>query len=175
MNKYYFISKLGLFFGILATAVSFTACVKDNNDVVPYAHIDLILDLSTDLSHLGPQETATVIPNSGGIGGTIRFSNPQYPVIPLGAGQILQGNGVIIYRSDVYEYEVYDITCTFQAQVDYCALERNADYDGVWDCPCCQSRFLYNSDAYYAIEGPAAQPLKRYPAFVQASTLIIRN
>ena len=132
MRKYVTISKLGLFFGILATAISFTACVKDNKDVVPYAHIDLILDLSTDLSHLGPQETATVTPLPNGIGGVIRFSHPQYPEIPLGAGQILQGNGVIIYRSDVYEYEVYDITCTFQAQTDYCSLDRNDDFEGLY-------------------------------------------
>ncbi len=174
MNKYFSTSKLGLFFGILATAVSFTTCVKDNNDVVPYARIDLILDLSTDLSHLGPQETATVIPNASGIGGVIRFSHPKYPEIPLGAGQILQGNGVIIYRSDVYEYEVYDITCTFQAQTDYCRLDRSEDFEGLYVCPCCDSKFLVQNDGF-VFEGPAAMPLKRYPAHIQNNALIVRN
>ena len=174
MNKYFSISKLGLFFGILATAINFTACVKDNKDVVPYARIDLILDLSTDLSHLGPHETATVIPNASGIGGEIRFTNPQYPVIPLGAGQILQGNGVIIYRSDVYEYEVFDITCTFQAQTDYCRLDRSEDFEGLYICPCCDSKFLVQNDGF-VFEGPAAMPLKRYPAFLENNALIVRN
>jgi hypothetical protein len=176
MNKYFSLSKLGLFFGILALAVNFTACVKDNKDVVPYARIDLILDLSTDLSHLGIQQTATVIPNQSGIGGEIRFSNPQYPVIPLGAGQILQGNGVIIYRSDIYEYQVYDITCTFQAQTDYCRLERDKDWDDLlYVCPCCESKFLVQDNMIGVFEGPAAMPLKRYPAFLENNALIVRN
>ena len=174
MNKYFSISKLGLFFGILATAISFTACVKDNKDVVPYARIDLILDLSTDLSHLGPQETATLIPHTSGIGGEIRFSNPGYPVIPLGAGQILQGNGVIIYRSDIYEYQVYDITCTFQAQTDYCRLDRDEKFEGLYICPCCDSKFLVQNDGF-VFEGPAAMPLKRYSTFIQNNALIVRN
>jgi hypothetical protein len=176
MNKIDSISKLGLFFGILATTVPFTACVKDNKDVVPYARIDLILDLSTDLSHLGPQQTATVIPNASGIGGVISFSNPQYPEIPLGAGQILQGNGVIIYRSDIYEYEVYDITCTFQAQTDYCRLERDEDWDDLlFVCPCCDSKFLVQENMIGVFEGPAAMPLKRYAAYIENNALIIRN
>ena len=174
MYKYFSISKLGLFFGILATLVSFTACVKDNNDVVPYARIDLILDLSTDLSHLGPQETATVTPNPGGIGGVIRFSHPQYPEIPLGAGQILQGNGVIIFRSGVYEYEVYDITCTFQAQTDYCRLDRSEDFEGLYVCPCCDSKFLVQNSGF-VFEGPAAMPLKRYASYIENNALIVRN
>jgi len=174
MNKYYLISKLGLFFGILAMTISFTACVKDNNDVVPYARIDLILDLSTDLSHLGPQETATVIPNASGIGGEIRFNNPGYPVIPLGAGQILQGNGVIIYRSDIYQYKVYDITCTFQAQTDYCRLDRDEDFEGLYICPCCDSKFLVQNGGF-VFEGPAAMPLLNYKAFIDNNALIVRN
>ena len=174
MNKYVSISKLGLFFGILVTSITFTACVKDNKDVVPYARIDLILDLSTDLSHLGPQETATVIPYASGIGGEIRFANPQYPVIPLGAGQILQGNGVIIYRSGIYEYEVFDITCTFQAQTDYCRLDRDENFEGLYICPCCDSKFLVQN-AGLVFEGPAAMPLVRYPAFIENNALIVRN
>jgi len=115
--------------------------VKDNRDVVPYVYLNLVLGLSTDLAHLGIDQTATITPDKNGLG-IIRFSNPQYPEIPLGIGQILNGNGLIIYRSDIYQYEVYDITCTFQAQNDYCSLERNPDYEGVFDCPCCKSRIL---------------------------------
>jgi len=174
MSRLINISKLGLFFGILAISSIQQACVKDNGDVVPYVYLNLVLGINTDLAHLGNHQTATITPDENGLG-IIRFSNPQYPEIPLGLGQILNGNGLIIHRLDGFIYEVYDITCTFQAEVDYCALERHPDYDGVWDCPCCQSRFLYNSDAYYAIEGPAAQPLKRYTASVQAGSLIIRN
>jgi hypothetical protein len=173
MKKLLSISKLGLFFGILATAIGFTGCVKDNRDVVPYVHIDLVLDLSTDLSHLGPSETATIIPDKNGFG-VIRFSHPQYPEIILGSGQTVTGNGLIIYRKDVYQYEVYDITCTFQAQTDYCRLDRSEDFDGLYVCPCCDSKFLVPSDGL-VFEGPAAMPLMRYPAFIQNNALIIRN
>jgi hypothetical protein len=166
-------SKLGLFFGLWTIFTLQYGCTKDNRDVVPYVYLNLSLGISTDLAHLGNHQTATITPEQGNW--VLRFSNPQYPVIPLGPGQYVNGNGLIIHRKDGYDYEVYDITCTFLAQTDYCALDRNADYDGVWDCPCCHSRFLYNSDAYYPIEGPAAMPLQRYNAFVQAGNLIIRN
>ncbi len=167
-------SKVGLFFGFLAIGFILEGCQKDNRDSVPYVYLNLSLGLSTDLAHLGIMETATVTPDRNGFG-VIRFSNPQYPEITLGTGQILNGNGLIIYRKDIYEYEVYDITCTFQAQTDYCGLERNADFDGVFDCPCCNSRFIYDSDGFYAIQGPAAMPLKRYPVFIESNSLIIRN
>jgi hypothetical protein len=174
MSRLFSISKLGLFFGILLFLLPLDSCVKDNGDVVPYVYLNLSLGLSSDLAHLGIMETATIIPDKNGIG-VIRFSNPQYPEISIGIGQEIHGNGLIIYRSDIYEYEVYDITCTFQAQTDYCRLERHPDYEGVFDCPCCHSRFIYNSDGFYAIEGPAALPLKRYAAFIQAGYLVIRN
>jgi len=174
MSRLFNISKLGLFFGILIISSILAGCVKDNRDEVPYVYLNLMLGLSTDLAHLGVMETATIIPDENGFG-VIRFSHPEYPEILLGLGQIINGNGLIIYRWDIYEYEVYDITCTFQAQTDYCALHRNADFEGVFDCSCCSSRFLYNSDGYYAIEGPAAMPLRRYNAFIQADALIIRN
>ncbi|MFC2081196.1 hypothetical protein ACFLR8_03200 [Bacteroidota bacterium] len=151
-----------------------SGCVKDNRDEVPYVYINLILGLSTDLSHLGVMETATITPKENGLG-VIRFSNPDFPEIGLGIGQIINGNGIIIYREDIYEYSVFDITCTFLAQTDYCSLDRNADFDGVFDCPCCSSRFLYNSDGFYAIKGPAAMPLRQYNAFVQANSLVVRN
>ena len=174
MSRLFRISKLGLFFGILIISSIHPGCTKDNGDEVPYVYLNLILGLSTELSHLGVMETATITPNENGVG-VIRFSNPDYPEIALGHGQILNGNGLIIYRKDIYEYAVYDITCTFQAQTDYCRLDRNADYEGVFDCPCCNSRFLYNSDGFYAIQGPAAMPLRQYNAFIQANSLIIRN
>lgn len=175
MNNSFSKSKLGLFFEILIILTVLGSCVKDNRDEVPYVYLNLALGLSTDLSHLGIQQVATIIPDNNG-DAIIRFSNPQYPEIPLGAGQILNGNGLIIYRSDLYEYEVYDITCTFQARTDYCRLDWKTEFEILFECPCCNSKFLYNSDGFYPLEGgPAALPLKRYPAYVQANTLIIRN
>ena len=174
MSKLFNRSKLGLFFLILVIPSTQHGCVKDNGDIVPYVYLNLSLGLSTDLAHLGVAQTATLTPDNNGVG-VIRFSNPQYPEIQLGFGQILNGNGLIIYRKEIYEYEVYDITCTFRAQTDYCALERHPDFEGVFECPCCQSRFLYDGQGFLAFEGPAAMPLQRYRAYVQAGSLIIQN
>lgn len=47
------ISKLGLFFIILIIVVVNQSCSDDNQDIVPYVPVDLILDIQTDLGHLG--------------------------------------------------------------------------------------------------------------------------
>jgi hypothetical protein len=141
-------------------------------DEVPYVYLNLSLDLSTDLAHLGVSETATIIPDKNG-NGILRFSNPQYPEIILGRGQIVNGNGIIIYRGDLYEYEVFDITCTYKAQTDYCRLTRS-DFEGLYECPCCDSKFLVNSDGY-VFQGPAAMPLKPYASLISNNALVINN
>ena len=99
MSKVFHITKLGLFFVILTLSIILGSCEKDNGDVVPYVYLNLSLGLSTDLAHLGVSQTATITPDNNGLG-VIRFSNPQYPEIALGIGQILNGNGLIIYRKD---------------------------------------------------------------------------
>jgi len=59
MSRLLPISKIGLFFVILIFILS-AGCVKDNRDEVPYVYMNLSLGLSTDLSHLGVSETATI-------------------------------------------------------------------------------------------------------------------
>jgi len=142
--------------------------------VVPYVYLNLSLGLSAELAHLGVMETATITPDENGRV-LIRYSNPDYPIFELGSGQFLNGNGLIIYCRNINEYEVYDITCTYQAQRDYCPLERDPEWEGIFNCSCCDSRFYYVTDGFYVLQGPAAMPLKRYPAFIQANSLIIRN
>ncbi len=172
MDRLFPISKISLFFGILAMFMA-SGCARERRDEVPYAYIHLSLDLSADLANLGAGETATLIPdNNGNV--VIRFSNPRYPEITLGSGQIINGNGIIIYRpAGITGYEVYDITCTYRARTDYCRLERS-DFEGLYECPCCGSSFLVNSDGY-VFEGPAAMPLKRYTAVISNNSLIINN
>jgi hypothetical protein len=167
-------SKLGLFFGFLAIFILAGSCTRDNGDVVPYVHLDLSLGINTDLASLGVGEEATIRPDQNGAG-VIRFNDPRLLDVQLGFGQILNGNGLIVYRKDIYRYEVYDITCTFKASTDYCALEPKEGFAYVFDCPCCNSSFLYNSDAYYVVKPPASMPLRRYNAFVDGGYLIIRN
>jgi len=168
----YAISKLGLFF-VFTASLAFLGCKRENHDVVPYVFIRLSLDLSNEMALLGVSETATIIPDNNG-NGVLSFSNPDYPQITLGPSQIINGNGIIIYRAALSEYEAYDLTCTFRAQTEYCRLDRSPTFDGLYVCPCCDSKFLVNSGAY-VFEGPAALPLKQYLAILNGNQLIINN
>jgi len=162
-------SKLGLFFFIFIFIV-IESCKDNKHDYVPYVTVNLILDLQTDLSYLGVSEAATITPNNSGFG-VIRFSSPKIPEINL--GQEVYGNGLIIYRIDLNEFAVYDITCTFKADIDYCALEM----DNTWlvpKCPCCNSEFNILLEAT-PISGPAALPLKPYTTFIRNNQLFIKN
>ncbi len=170
MKERTFFSKLGLFFLLLAFLVNFLSCKKDNQDVVPYVPVNLILDLQTDLAHLGVGETATITRNNQGFG-VIRFTSPNYPSISL--GQEVYGNGLILYRISIYEFAVYDKTCTFRASTDNCAVEMD-DTGLIPECPCCHSQFIIPLDGSVK-QGPAALPLKAYPSFVRNNQLIISN
>jgi hypothetical protein len=169
MRTIQYISKLGLFF-LIFIITGTESCRDDKNDWVPYVLVNLVLDLQTDLSYLGVSETAIILPNDNGFG-VLHFASPKNPEITL--GQAVYGNGLIIYRIDINEFAVYDITCTFKASSDYCALEM----DDTWlvpKCPCCESEFNILLEAS-PISGPAALPLKPYTTFIRNNQLFIKN
>ena len=164
------VAKLILFFLLLSITAIYPSCKKDNQDVVPYVPVNLALELQTDLAHLGVGETATITPDNRGFG-VIRFTSPDYPVITL--GQEVHGHGIILYRESMYDFAAYDKTCTFCANTDYCAVEMD-DTGLIPECPCCQSQFIIPMDGAVN-QGPAALPLKAYPAFVRNNQLFISN
>jgi hypothetical protein len=162
-------SKLFLFL-LFVTLLGNVSCKDINKDSIPYVPVDIVLDLQADLSHLGVGESAILTPNEQNFG-ILRFSSGNYPVITL--GQPLLGNGLILYRYGSNEFSAYDITCTYKASVDYCALEM----DDTWlvpECPCCGSEFNLMLQAS-PVSGPAAMPLKEYSTFVRNNQLFIRN
>ena len=165
-----FISKLGFFFLILFF-LSFSSCKNDNRDYVPYVDVDLVLDLQIDLSGLGVLEAATITPNSLGLG-EIRFASPHLPAINI--GQAVYGNGLILYRISQYEFAAYDITCTYRADIDYCALEMGTNWL-IPKCPCCDSEFNLLLDDAPPISGPAVLPLQKYNTFIRNNQLYIKN
>jgi Rieske Fe-S protein len=86
---------------------------------------------------------------------------------------LLHQNGLIIYRIGIDEFAVYDITCTFKASTDFCALEM----DDTWlipKCPCCGSEFNILLEAS-PVSGPAASALKQYYTFIRNNQLYIKN
>jgi hypothetical protein len=162
-------SKLFLFLFII-TFILTESCNDNINDGVPYVSIDIVLDLQADLSYVGVGETAILTPDPQG-SGILSFSSSKYSPITL--GQFIQGNGLIIYRQAVDEFAVYDITCTYKASTDYCALEM----DDTWlipKCPCCGSEFNILLEAS-PVSGPAAVSLKQYSCFIRNNQLYIKN
>lgn len=146
------------------------SCKDINKDNVPYVPVDIVLDLQSDLSHLGVGESATLTPDQQSFG-VLRFSSSNLPVISL--GQPVLGNGLILYRIGTTEFSAFDITCTFNAVADYCALEM----DDTWllpECPCCGSEFNILLEAY-PVSGQAGLPLKQYSTYVRNNQLFIRN
>jgi hypothetical protein len=163
------LSKLFLFLLIIAF-VLIVSCKDINKDNVPYVPVDIVLDLQADLSNLGVGESAILTPDALNFG-VLRFSSSKLPVISL--GQQVLGNGLILYRIGTTDFAAYDITCTFNATIDYCTLEM----DDTWlvpKCPCCRSEFNMLLEAS-PISGPASLPLKQYSTFVRNNQLFIRN
>jgi len=146
------------------------SCRNENQDVVPYVPVNLILDIQNDLAHLGVGETATIVKDEQGFG-VISYTHPDYPQIRL--GQQVFGNGLILYRIAQYEFAVYDKTCTYRASDDYCAVEMD-DTGLIPQCPCCQSKFAIPIDGAIA-NGPAAVPLKAYHSFIDNYSLYLSN
>jgi hypothetical protein len=167
MNSFH--SKLFLF-SLITTFIIVESCSDNIRDVVPYVSIDIVLDLQADLSYVGVGETAILTPDPQG-SGILTFSSSKYSPITL--GQFIEGNGLIIYRLGIDEFAVYDITCTFKASTDYCALSM----DETWlipKCPCCSSEFNILLEAS-PVSGPAAVALKQYSSFIRNNQLYIKN
>jgi hypothetical protein len=163
-------TKLALFFIILLFMAGNPSCHEENQEAVPYVPVDLILDIQTDLGHLGVGETALIIPDEQGYG-VLSFSAPNYPVIRL--GQQVYGHGLILYRAALYEFMAFDRTCTYRASTDYCAVEM--DETGlVPECPCCNSQFMIPLEGAVN-RGPAVMPLKTYNSYVNNNQLFISN
>lgn len=165
-----FKTKLGLFFILAAVLAIHHSCSDDNHDSVPYVPVNLVLDIQTDLAHLGVGDAAVIVPDDHGFG-IIRFLNPAYPEIRL--GQEVYGNGLILYRSGNNEFSVFDKTCTYKASTDYCAVEMDQTFLFP-ECPCCTSQFAITLDGAVN-KGPAALPLQPYNAYVNNYRLYISN
>jgi Rieske Fe-S protein len=163
------LSKLFLF-SLIFTCIINISCKDNIRDQVPYVPVDLVLDLQADLSYVGVGETAILTPNPQGMG-ILTFASSRYS--PISLGQAITGNGLILYRLGTNEFAVYDMTCTFKASTDYCALEM----DDTWlvpKCPCCSSEFNILLEAS-PVSGPAAVALKQYSNFVRNNQLYIKN
>ena len=82
-------------------------------------------------------------------------------------------NGLIVYREDFGLFHVYDRTCTLYPEHNT-AVEPDEDFEGVFICPECKSRYLLLTGAE-PLEGPATFPLHEYYSRVDRDLLHVYN
>lgn len=133
-----------VFAGILLVVC--VTCKKDYYQSFPNIVVNISLSIDTDLSSLGIG-SAMVSPIPGGV------------------------KGIIIYRSDLYEYAAYDRLCT-NFPNDTCAVEID-DSKIIAESPCSGSKFLLIDGS--VLNGPARYPLKRYTTTIERNRLFISN
>ncbi len=113
---------------------------------IPYIRVDLHLNIVSELGN--PALNSTTLIN-GGV------------------------NGLIVYREDFAIFHVYDRTCT-QYPEHLEAVNPDADFDGVFTCPECKSKYLLLTGAE-PIEGPSTFPLHEYFSRVDGDLLHVYN
>jgi hypothetical protein len=113
---------------------------------IPYVRVDLHLNI---ISELG---------------------NPA-----LNSSTLIRGgiNGLIVYREDYGLFHVYDRTCTLYPEHNT-AVESDENFDGVFVCPECESKYLMLNGAD-PLEGPATFSLHEYYSVVEGDLLHVYN
>jgi hypothetical protein len=81
--------------------------------------------------------------------------NPQdnnYSIVDYHNGQATysivwktHGNGILLYRKNADIYQAFDLTCTYKAFEEHCAVSVEGNNSQV-TCPCCKSLFLISAD-----------------------------
>ena len=82
-------------------------------------------------------------------------------------------NGLIVYCEAIGEYHVYDRTCRQYPEHNK-QVEKLDDFEGIFECPECQSRY-WIEDGAYPLQGPATFSLHEYLSVVQGDLLHVYN
>ena len=137
--------KLKIWFLIVPIIFLSTKCDTGVHHI-PYVYVDLHLNI---ISELG---------------------NPALNTHTLIEGGV---NGLIVYREDFDLFHVYDRTCTQYPEHNE-AVEPDEDFDGIYTCPECKSKFLLLTGAD-PLEGPATFGLHEYYSVVERDLLHVYN
>ena len=137
--------KLKIWTLLLFPVILFTKCDTGGYQI-PYVRVDLHLNIISELGN--PALTSSTL-IEGGV------------------------NGLIVYREDFGLFHVYDRTCT-QYPEHNAAVAADDDFDGVFTCPECKSKYLLSMGAD-PIEGPATFPLHEYFSRVDGDLLHVYN
>ena len=139
---------------------------------IPKIRIFLISGLLLVLG-LQCKKSDRVIPN---VSVHVVIDEVTLSTLGVGSSMIYAGNagirGIIVYRSDLYEYKAYERLCTNYPN-DTCTVK--LDTDGLTAvCPCCGSEFSMPGDGA-VIKSPARWPLKEYQTTYLGGRLYIDN
>ncbi len=144
-----FFSKANIKLFLLTTLflLIFFKC-KDKEDRVPYAPVDIYINLySPEFNDLNVAGNSVMI--TGGV------------------------RGIIIYRSSEYEFIALERNCTYQPSNECASVEPLDMSSPIAIDSCCGSKFLLQDGS--VIKGPASLPLVQYQTSYNGSTLYIHN
>ena len=137
-----------LFFSLLllfVTGLFFSSCETNKGELIPVVRVDIYLLLYADLGDMGISSSKVI---AGGV------------------------NGIVLYRESDLVFYAYDRTCTMFPEHNEAVSEN--DFDGIFECPECESTYLLMNEAY-PNSGPARYPLVQYHTSIQGDVLHIYN
>ncbi len=147
MRHFFSRPNIKLFLLTIILSVIFINC-KDKEDRVPYAPVDIYINLnSPEFNDLNVAGNSVMI--TGGV------------------------RGIIIYRSSEYEFIALERNCTYQPSNECASVEPLDMSSPIAIDSCCGSKFLLQDGS--VIKGPASLPLVQYQTSYNGSTLYIHN
>ena len=131
---------------LLGSGLFLSSCESNKGELIPVIRVDIYLLLYADLGDMG-----------------------------IGSSKLIAGgvNGIVLYRESDLVFYAYDRTCTMFPEHNEAVLE-NTGWDGIFECPECESTFLLMNEAM-PNSGPARYPLVQYHASIQGDVLHIYN
>ena len=137
-------------------------CKKEEYSEVPYAFVEIELNVYNELSVIGVGQFMLITPASL-YGQVILYDPYQNVTYPPVSGKFM-GKGIILYHYGPNEWIAYDRTCTYKPQTNYDQVTVNKD-SMYYICPVCKSHFL-TIDGVPSAGSLAPRPLKQYRTIV---------
>jgi Rieske Fe-S protein len=132
---------------LLAAALIFSGCKKENDNGVPMISVDTYL-YTTDPGFISLNAVGGWVYINGGV------------------------RGILIYRKSISEFNAYDRNCTYQSS-EACATVYVDASNIIATDTCCHSQFSTVDGS--VLNGPAGLPLKAYNTTFDGNVLHIYN
>ncbi len=156
-------SNLRLFFIISALLLITLSCNKEKNNVIPNVYVDFYVDLKSDPYFF---DLVSAITNST----YVSASTNNWGIKSAG----YDGNGIIIYHADDYEYYAYDRTCPHCFATSQLSKAVNIDFLFAV-CPECGTNYALPGLGVPTAAGPGQYQLKQYRAAISGQSLHVWN